>query len=509
MEKRSRYLKMMHGVIIITMMFAVSKTQRHLNHQREVLGLTRGMDVLENAPPVLMFTTVALGGFRGLIANALWIRANDMQESGKYFEMVQLADWITKLQPTIVTVWVHQAWNMAYNITVKFPDHKDRWTWVKRAIELLRDNAIKYNPKEPLIYRELGWIFQHKMGHYMDDATETYKEEWAKEMNALFGRKNANFEELINPKTEEQRARAKLLREKYKMDPVVMKEVNDKYGPLEWRLPEPHAIYWGYYGLTKVSDQPLKKEDFITLRRLIFQGLQTGFHRGRIIYPTPDADMFLYGPNLEIVKHVSDAYLEQAAMEPEKNEHILTGHRNFIGTAVYFLYTYKRTSAAREWFAYMTNKYPNIPDFKGRTMEEYAAYRIQDEVGSTDPNRIRAVLEGYLEQHFIDLSAGEEDHADTVIEKARAVHARYMASIGPQSVRRVGLPPFDEMYEVILKRLVSPQYGFHPQLRAQLLTRLQKPQNYGQDIWTNAPNVISTNVPVSTNIVQTNASAKK
>ena len=169
MEKRSRYLKMLHGVIIVVMMFAVSKTQRHLNQQRETLGLTRGVAALENAPPVLMFTTVALGGFRGLIANALWIRANDMQESGKYFEMVQLADWITKLQPTIVTVWVHQAWNMAYNITVKFPDHKDRWTWVKRAIELLRDNAIKYNPKEPLLYRELGWIFQHKMGHYMDD----------------------------------------------------------------------------------------------------------------------------------------------------------------------------------------------------------------------------------------------------------------------------------------------------------------------------------------------------
>lgn len=500
---RSRIYKPALGLLIVALMFISSRTQSHLNKQRETLGLTRTA-VLENAPPVLMFTTVALGGFRGLIANALWIRANDMQESGKYFEMVQLADWITKLQPTIVTVWVHQAWNMAYNITVKFPDHEDRWIWVRRAIELLRDHAIKYNPKEPLIYRELGWIFQHKMGHYMDDATETYKKNWGLEMNKLFGRKNANFEELLNPQTPEQHERARQVREVYKMDPVVMKEVDQRYGPLEWRLPEAHAIYWGFFGLEKCSSEPLKKEEFITLRRLIFQGLQTAFHRGRIIYPSPQSEMFIYGPNLEIVKHVSDAYLEQAELETDKNTAILTGHRNFLTTAVYFLYSYGRNTAAREWYGYLKEKYPEAPGTQGKSMEEYAFDRIQEEAGSTDPNRMRAVLEGYLEQHFIDLAIGEEDHAAVMLQIARALRERYMKTIGEQSVKRVGLPSIEETYEVVLKRLVSPEYEFDPLLRAQLLTRLGKPQDYGRDILTNAPNAVSiplTNAPASTNAV--------
>ena len=110
---------------------AAAIMQRALNHQRSDpgLGLTR-VAPLENAPPMLAFTTVALGGFRGLIANALWIRANELQNEGKYFEMVQLADWITKLEPTFVQVWIVQAWNMAYNISVKFPDPQDRWRWV-------------------------------------------------------------------------------------------------------------------------------------------------------------------------------------------------------------------------------------------------------------------------------------------------------------------------------------------------------------------------------------------
>ena len=109
--------------------------QQSLNRDRDRLGLTR-VEPLENAPPVLAFTTVALGGFRGLISNALWMRATDLQDEDKFFEMAQLADWITKLEPHFVQVWLVQAWNMAYNISVKFKEispgqFPDRWRWVK------------------------------------------------------------------------------------------------------------------------------------------------------------------------------------------------------------------------------------------------------------------------------------------------------------------------------------------------------------------------------------------
>jgi hypothetical protein len=82
-------------------------TQRLINHDRDLLGLTQ-VQPLENAPPVLAFTTVALGGFRGLISNALWMRATDLQDQDKFFEMAQLADWITKLEPHFVHVWLVQ-----------------------------------------------------------------------------------------------------------------------------------------------------------------------------------------------------------------------------------------------------------------------------------------------------------------------------------------------------------------------------------------------------------------
>src|SRR5882724_3940528 len=105
-----------------------------LNRERATLGITR-IEPLENAPPMLALTTQVLGGFRGLIANALWNRSTQLQDEGKYFEMVQLADWITKLEPRFVQVWLVQSWNMAYNISVKFTLPDDRWRWVQRGME--------------------------------------------------------------------------------------------------------------------------------------------------------------------------------------------------------------------------------------------------------------------------------------------------------------------------------------------------------------------------------------
>ena len=192
----ARAKKILLLLLAAALLFGSSQVQKSLNRDREQLGLTR-TDALDNAPPMLAFTTVALGGFRGLISNYLWIRANDLQLDDKFFEAAQLADWITALEPHFTQVWLFQAWNMAYNISVKFKDFPDRWRWVERGIELLRDNGLRYNPNDILMYRELAWFFQHKMGQNLDDANWYYKQQWAGEMMPFFGPNGTNFSELL------------------------------------------------------------------------------------------------------------------------------------------------------------------------------------------------------------------------------------------------------------------------------------------------------------------------
>jgi len=167
-------------------LFAAGSQLDRINTQREELKLVSNT-VVENAPPSLAFATVALGAFRGLIVDILWMRADKLKEEGQFFDARQIAEWITKLQPRFAAVWEFHAWNMAYNISVAIPatQPEQRWRWVKNGYELLRDEGIPLNPKSIRLYRELGRIFQHKMGGVSDDAHEYYKLQFADEIGPL------------------------------------------------------------------------------------------------------------------------------------------------------------------------------------------------------------------------------------------------------------------------------------------------------------------------------------
>jgi len=494
----ARFRKTLLVLLAVALLVGVSFAQRSLNRDREKLELTR-IEYLENAPPVLAFTTMALGGFRGLIANALWIRATDLQDQDKFFEMAQLADWITKLEPHFVHVWLVQAWNMAYNISVKFKDFPDRWRWVKAGIELLRDDGLRFNPNETLLYRELAWFFQHKIGENLDDANMYYKDEWAKEMYTVLGKNKPNLDELIHPRTEDQTNRAKLLVEKYKMDPQFMKQVDERYGPLEWRLPEAHAIYWGAMGLKRAEENPTKisTNDLITLRRVIYQSMQLSFHRGRLV-ENPFAGAFEFGPNLEIIPKVSAAY-EQAAQEDESNrDHILRAHRNFLRTAVYFLYEYNRLADAAHWYKYLGTKYPDKPLIDGRpdsfprnvTLIEYVLSQIGTDINETSRNRVQAAIEGMFRNAYDSLLLGEEDRYAGYKLLARQVWETYQAKIPKDGLARVGLRPLEDNDREILNRYLNPAEGVPFEARAILRTKLSLPPE-------TAPPAAATNAPPS------------
>jgi hypothetical protein len=459
------------GLLALTVLLLVASgfVQRELNRQRgdPRLGLTR-VTPLENAPPMLAFTTVALGGFRGLIANALWIRANDLQNDGKYFEMVQLADWITKLEPTFVQVWIVQAWNMAYNISVNFPDAADRWRWVQRGIELLRDDGLRYNPKEALIYRELAWFFQHKIGQNLDDAHNYYKQSWAIAMTNLFGGAKPDFAELLNPTTPEARRRADELRTRYKMDPGLMREVDQTYGPLEWRLPEAHAIYWAYVGLKRS-----RKQDLITLRRVIYQSMQMTVIRGKLI----SIDPLAFGPDLDKAERGNAAYEQMLSEETELKYAVQVAQKNFLRELVYLCYTHGRNAEANRWFTLLKQKDPDVAK-SGVSMEEFALERLQSNIAEAGQVRTEAILYGLLRQHFSALALDQDDYADGVDRMAQYLWNFYTQ----RAVRRqdaIGLRPLPEMKRKVLDELLQP--GALPaRLQDRLRTRTGLPAPTGE-----------------------------
>ena len=457
----ARFYKAMLAGVAAVLFCGVAQMQNLLNTDRQQLGFTV-LKPLENAPPFLAFTTVALGGFRGLISNFLWIRAGELQDQERYFEMVQLSDWISKLEPHFATVWTHQAWNMAFNISVKCKDFDERWRWVQRGMQLLRE-GLKYNPGDVQIYKELSWFFRFKIGQNLDDAHLFYKYHWAQQMQDILGG-HPDFAVLLDPQTPEDRERVRKLREVYQMDPAIIQEIDTNYGPLDWRLPDAHAIYWAEMGMRNGNES--KDKDI--LRRFPAQEMQAVCFRGSALPPwvkrvTPEN--FILWPNLDMVTNVNAAYERMEFTDESQKKTAQGAQKNFLKDAVVLLYEFNHNREAVYWFNYLKQNFTNALTGAQANMSvgDYALSEIEADINDTDQNKATMLVLGMLSQEYLQLIAGDDDAAQRRNLMAHAIWQHYQSRLPPgpkANAERIQLLPFEVLagmeYDDMLRR-VSPE----------------------------------------------------
>lgn len=319
---------MKKNVPILILLAAAGFTGAGLLHDR-ILEQRREMlppDLGEtgNVPPAVAFTTVALGGFRGLIADALWLRLSRLQQEGRYFEIAQLAGWITRLEPRFPTVWGYHAWNMAYNISVQFDRPEDRWRWVRNGIGLLENEGLKYNPGSARICREIGWIFQHKIGGNSDSAHLYYKEQWAEEAPD----------------------------ELKKLEPQLIRQIEKQYGPVDWRSPLSMAVYWAEKGSKTAAGAEL-----VQCRRMVAQSLRQSVFQGRVAENTSELILL---PNLDLLPAVL-ADLEAGAAQSEPDGLLRRILEGFLADSAVWAYLENRPDIAAKLHERLTRLNPGTP----------------------------------------------------------------------------------------------------------------------------------------------------
>ena len=488
-------------LVMVGLLCSLSFFQSRMNGIRATHHLTDSTP-LENAPPMVAFSSVALGGFRGLLADYLWLRSSRMQDEGNYYEMVQLADWIVKLQPRFTGAHAFLGWNMAYNVSVTFTSFEDRWRWVKRGIELIRDEAMEYNPGDPELFRQLGWIYQHKMGQDMDDANRYYKTEFAKEMIRAFGDFYGKWEEIDKSPLNETKLLAVLddkaagykgilaaaqldfahlelrfrelaalppevkgemdelgisqavemclrhrwLLHKYRLDPKILMHCNRLFGDLDWRLPEAHAIYWAQRGREKWFS-PSASFKRLSCERMIFQALNAAAATGRLLYLKGDLRTLLMTPNFAVVNAADEAY--QSAQELFPDTPLEGPYRNFQDDSIvrFYLFGYKKT--ADLWYK---RGQKNAPDHfpKDVSLDDYVVSKLTEQMDSPSQRKAQADIQGYLQQayYYLSIADDEESEAFQTFESmtlvAKQLYDHYAKFIGDTTNRR-GLPPFDQM----------------------------------------------------------------
>jgi len=410
-------------------------------------------ETLEDAPPLMVFTTVVLGGFRGLLADILWLRASYLQEEGKYFELVQLSDWITKLEPRHSEIWAFHAWNMAYNASVMMPEPADRWRWVNNGIRLLRDQGLRYNPGDPVLYREIGWIYQNKIGGVTDRDNIYYKIKLATEMTELLGGGRPDYDRLRGD-TETLR----VMRSEYRLDPGLMLDIESAYGSLDWRLPETHALYWASIGSQRAGEK-----GWLACDRMIYQAMAASFMQGGLSF-RPSEGIYLTAPNIDVLPNVLNAY--ESAMSKHGQGTIEGAYGRFLRDAVFVLYAFNREKEAMEIFDLLADRFSSAETAEG--FEAFVSGRTTSHpIDEVPKRRALALVEGHCVRSFLWLASGDKEQAAALEGVARRLWSRFLENKTPEARERMGLPPFDQIRRLAFQRALDelPEDG-----RASLLS---------------------------------------
>lgn len=389
-------------------------------------------DPLENSPPLVAFTTVALGGFRGIIADLLWIRAAKLQDEGRYFEIVQLADWITKLEPRFSQVWAFHAWNLAYNISVMLADPADRWRWVRNGISLLRDQGLKYNAGDAQLCRELGWLFQHKIGAQYDQAHLYYKQAWAREMTELLGGPHPDW-----PSLDE--AAARRMKDEYKLDPAVAARIDAELGPLDWRLPQAHAIYWATRGR-----EYARGFEAVAAERMIFQSMNEVFFDG-VLYFDPSTGLYITAPDLDRLPQTLAAYRKALGEFPDQGTY-RDAYRYFLREAVVILALFGRGDAARDALRELRAAYP---DEAPADVEDFVQLDLATRMKDLPPQQAASIINNAAYQSCSWKALGNKEIARGYEELARLLWKTWAAT--PES-RNNPVPPLASIMEAARER---------------------------------------------------------
>jgi hypothetical protein len=107
--------------------------------------------------------TLFFGAFRAVAVDILWIQLRKVKEEKRWYEMKEVTEFISYVQPRNPEVWSHLAWDSAYNIANGFTDKEESWKWVKFGLLWLR-RGISTLPNEPYLKDQLAYTLWHKVG---------------------------------------------------------------------------------------------------------------------------------------------------------------------------------------------------------------------------------------------------------------------------------------------------------------------------------------------------------
>ena len=117
---------------------------------------------------MIEFPILVLGGFRGPLVMGLWIKSEAEKNEQQWWNVKTYHEIIAHLQPNFPSVYVFNAWNLAYNLSVQWHEADNKYLWVLDGARYAQ-KGFWINPDSPDIMFQLADIYGQKMGRAMPE----------------------------------------------------------------------------------------------------------------------------------------------------------------------------------------------------------------------------------------------------------------------------------------------------------------------------------------------------
>jgi len=297
-------------------------------------------------------------------------------------------------------------------------------------------------------------------------------------------------------------AKAYELRKTWKLDPALMREVNQTYGPidfadpnrhlpLDWRHPDTHAIYWAVKGLRVAARDPSREVEVgeTNTDRIVSHSLQNLFRNGRLfIHDAPlnvPAENALQEPPTQVIRkevflrpdlrmfepynRATLANIEKYKDDKGTYQTMQNGHRNMLKNAVLLFYQAGHKAQAQRVYSQMRKRYP-LDEFKSPVVEAYVKKRFDEEFESITINDAKEMIVAILREAYFRLAIRDDDEAAGREDLAKEIWRHYQSKYRDEN--RIDLPEFNLLRYTALQDFLADEQ-FTPNLRLGLLARIE------------------------------------
>jgi hypothetical protein len=247
-------------------------------------------------------------------------------------------------------------------------------------------------------------------------------------------------------------ARAKVIRDDYRMEPALMQDLVRQYGALDWRHPHAHSLYWAVRGVRETMGR--KSTDLYSIvqtDRMVIHSLQGLAYAGRIQF---DPRTLYYNTTPD--PRVFDAF-EKAAAEAAKRQNVegVTPweleevHRGFLMWATEALYLYSTRERAQKYYLRLQELYGHKSATYAMPLDDFVLDQILQ--GRKIIEQAQVIISGLAFNAFQQGTAqGNSAYAKKLLEQARKVYYKFkeMQKVySPEAGARQqqDLPPFGMM----------------------------------------------------------------